>query len=385
MSENGASLKPIHISHVSFGSEEEAMVLAVLRSGHIAQGPMVERFEGLCAAMAGTRYAVAVANGTVALEAALEACGAGPGDEVITSPFTFAATLNAILRCGAVARFADVAADCTLDPASAESLITPKTVAVMPVHLYGLMAAMPAFEAMARRHSLALVEDAAQAHGATCEGRRAGSCGIGAFSFYATKNVTSGEGGCVTTDDAAKADLIRVLRNQGMRARYEYVMIGQNWRMTDITAALAVPQLRRLDELLAARRRNAAVLTRLLADMPELVTPVTPPGREHAWHQYTVLLPDGADRAAVLDAMARREVHCGVYYPALVWDHDAYRHHPGVVAGETPVAAAMASRCLSLPVHPALTDSDLERVAAALREALHAQPRRTQPANAPTA
>lgn len=375
MTNTSAAVKPIHISEVSLGREEEELVLAVLRSGHIAQGPMVERFEELCARMAGTRYAVAVANGTVALEAALEACGAGPGDEVITSPFTFAATLNAILRRGAVARFADVAPDGTLDPAAAEAAVNANTVAIMPVHLYGLMAEMTAFADLARRHSLALVEDAAQAHGATCDGMRAGSFGIGAFSFYATKNVTAGEGGCVTTDDAAAADLVRVLRNQGMRARYEYVRIGQNWRMTDITAAIAIPQLQRLEALLAARRRNAKTLTELLAEVPGVVTPAAPANREHAWHQYTVLLPDGSDRTGVVDAMSRREVHCGVYYPALVWDHDAYRDHPGVIVGDAPVAAGLASRCLSLPVHPGLTRFDLERVAGALSESLRERER----------
>ena len=372
MTQAGATVKPIHISQVSLGPEEEELVLSVLRSGHIAQGPMVERFESLCAAMAGTRHAVAVANGTVALEAALEVCGVGPGDEVVTSPLTFAATLNAILRRGAVARFADVTSDFTLDPDAAAAAVTAKTVALMPVHLYGLTASMAPLLHVARRSSLALIEDAAQAHGATCDGMRAGSFGTGAFSFYATKNVTSGEGGCVTTDDGAAADLVRVLRNQGMRARYEYVSIGQNWRMTDINAAIAIPQLQRLDALLAARRRNAELLNRLLSGAPGLVTPTAPPDREHAWHQYTVLLPAGVDRDAVLEAMAAREVHCGVYYPSLVWDHDAYRGHPGVIAGDTPVAREMAARCLSLPVHPALTEPDLRRVAAALTDALRA-------------
>lgn len=360
----------IRISQPQLGPEVEALVLEVLRSGRLAQGPMVARFEQLCALMAGTAHAVALTNGTVALEAALQVAGIGPGDEVLTTPFTFAATLNAILRRGAVARFADITEDFTIDVARAASLVGPRTRALVPVHLYGLMADMDAVTAVAARHSLAIIEDAAQAHGAALGGHRAGSCGLGCFSFYATKNVTAGEGGCITTDDASAADALRVLRNQGMQRRYEYVTAGENWRLTDVAAAIAIPQLERLHEINAARARNAKRLTALLADDERLTLPHTPSGRVHAWHQYTVLLADGIDRERVVARMDGAGVECGVYYPRLVWDYDAYRNHPQVVVEPVPVAASVARRCLSLPVHPALTDADLERIASELRRAL---------------
>ena len=360
----------IPISALQLGPEVEELVLSVLRSGRLAQGPMVERFERLCCEMADTAHAVAVSNGTVALEAALEVCDVQPGDEVITAPFTFAATINAILRRGAVVRFADITTDFTVDPESVAALIGPRTAALMPVHLFGLMADMESLSVVAERHGLALIEDAAQAHGAEQHGRRAGSYGVGSFSFYATKNVTAGEGGCVTTNDRAIAERLRVLRHQGMRERYQYVAIGLNWRMTDVAAAIAIPQLQRLAERNEQRRHNAARLSALLGADGRVVVPRIPAGRTHVWHQYTVLLPEGCDRNAVVSAMAREGVQTGVYYPRLVWDYPPYRNHPDVHRSDTPFAAAAAERCLSLPVHPALDEHDLERVAAALTEAL---------------
>lgn len=360
----------IRISEPQLGPEVETLVLDVLRSGRLAQGPMVRRFEELCAAMAGTAHAIAVGNGTVALEAALQVAGVCPGDEVITTPFTFAATLNAILRRGAVARFADIADDFTIDPYAVERLVGPRTRALVPVHLYGLMADMTALSDIASRHSLAIIEDAAQAHGAARGGRRAGGTGLGCFSFYATKNVTSGEGGCITTDDDDLADAVRVLRNQGMRRRYEHVMIGENLRMTEVAAAIAIPQMERLDEITAARRRNAEQLTALLAGEERLALPCAPPSHRHAWHQYTVLLAADVDRDAVVARMDDAGIECGVYYQRLVWDHDAYRGNSSVVIATTPVAAMAARRCLSLPVHPGLDAAGIERIATELRAAI---------------
>ena len=362
----------IRVSEPHFGADVEALVLEVLRSGHVAQGPMVGRFEELGAAMAGTRFAVAVANGTVSLEAALEVLGIGPGDEVITTPFTFAATINAVLRSGATVRFADILPDFTLDPAAVGALIGPATTAVLPVHLYGLPADMDGIMAVAGRHGLAVVEDAAQAHGASLGGRRVGSFGVGSFSFYATKNVACGEGGLITSSDEALVRRLRQLRNQGMVERYRYETVGRNLRMTDLQAALGIPQLERLDATNARRRANAAVLTKLLDGVDGLVVPATAEGREHVWHQYTVLLPPGADRDGIVERMRAAGVESGVYYPRLAWDYPVYREHPGVVQDDTPVAATAAQRCLSLPVHPGLSRTELERVAAALLGALAA-------------
>lgn len=359
----------IRISDPHFGPDVEALVLEVLRSGHVAQGPVVARFEALGAAMAGTRHAIAVSNGTVSLETAFEVLGLGPGDEVITTPFTFAATVNAALRTGATVRFADIRPDFTIDPAAVAALIGPRTAAVVPVHLYGLMADMPALMSLAAQHGLAVVEDAAQAHGASLDGHRAGSFGVGSFSFYATKNVAAGEGGMITTNNDDVARRCRLLRNQGMIERYRYEMVGRNLRMTDLQAAVAVPQLERLDATNAARRANAARLLERL-DGAGLDLPAVPPGREPVWHQFTVLLPPGADREAVQARMREAGVESGVYYPRLAWDYPVYRDHPSVIADDTPVARDAAARCLSLPVHPRLSEADLDRVAGSLLGAL---------------
>ena len=360
----------IRISEPQLGPEVENLVLEVLRSGHLAQGPMVGRFEALCTDMAGTAHAIAVANGTLALDAALAVLEIGPGQEVITTPFTFAATINAILRSGASVRFADIREDFTIDPDSVAALIGPRTAAIMPVHLYGLPADMRPLMSLASAHGFAIVEDAAQAHAADVDGRRVGSFGVGCFSFYATKNVTSGEGGCITTDDSMLAERLRALRNQGMRSRYDYAMIGQNWRMTDVAAAIAIPQMQRLDEIVRTRRRNAALLTSLIGNDSEVTTPRVPEGRGHVWHQYTILLEPGIDRDRVAASMSSEGVDTGVYYPGLVWDHEAYRNHPNVHRDDTPLARQCTARCLSLPVHPGLSTHDLERVAEALDRAL---------------
>jgi perosamine synthetase len=360
----------IPISAPRFGEAEERLLLQVLRSGAIAQGPMVARLEGLCAGMAGVPHAVAVSSGTAALDAALEVMEVGPGDEVITAPFTFVATLNAILRRGATARFADITDDYVVDPESMAALVTPRTRALLPVHLYGLMADMERIGEVAQRHGLGIIEDAAQAHGASLRGRRPGSFGLGCFSFYATKNVTSGEGGVVTTSDEGFAERLRLLRNQGMRGRYDYTTIGHNWRMTDLAAALAIPQMERLDTITAERHHNAETLTALIGPDCGAVTPRTPTDQVHAWHQYTVLLPPGTDRDLVVSRLAEQGIGAGVYYPRLVWDYPLFHSHPGVVRDDTPRATDVARRCLSLPVHPGVRDSDLLRIAEALRSAL---------------
>lgn len=359
----------VRLSQPQLGTEVEDLVLQVLRSGQLAQGPMVATFEQLCAQMAGTEHAVAVSNGTASLEVALEALGVGPGDEVITTPFTFAATLNAALRSGATVRFADIAGDYTLDAASVAALVGPRTAVLLPVHLYGQPADMTALSALAQRHHLGMVEDAAQAHGATAGGYPVGSFGTGSFSFYATKNVMAGEGGVVTTNSSAVAERVRLLRNQGMRQRYQYEVIGRNLRMTDLQAAVAIPQLRRLEEISARRRANAAALTARLQGT-ELVLPGVSPGRTHVWHQYTVLLPEDAEREGVVRYLAARGVQAGIYYPALAWEHEVYRAHPRVVVDDTPAARDASRRCISLPVHPGLSEHDIDRIASAVLDAL---------------
>jgi perosamine synthetase len=365
-------IEQIPISVVAIGPEEESLVLEVLRSGRLAQGPRVEELERRFAAAHDVEHAIAVNNGTTALVAALQALGVGPGDEVITSPLTFVATLNAILESGATARFADVGEDLCLDPGRVGPLVGTRTRVLLPVHLYGLPADMPRFEELARERGLTIVEDAAQAHGARVAGRSVGSFGVGCFSFYATKNVMCGEGGMITTSDADLADRLRVLRNQGMRAQYQYEVPGHNYRLTDLQAAIALPQVDRLQKGNDARRANAAHLSEGLRSVPGLRVPEVPAGREHVFHQYTVRVAAGAalDRDGLVAALADRGIRAGVYYPTLVHDHDCYRDHPRVVVDETPVAARVAREVVSLPVHPHLSRADLDRIVEAVTEVL---------------
>jgi perosamine synthetase len=363
----------IPISRVVLGPEVEALVLEVLRSGHLAQGPMVERLENTFRAISGTKHAVAVANGTVALVAALQALDLAPGDEIVTSPFTFIATVNAALEAGVRVRFADIRLDnFNVDPDAMAAAVTPATRALMPVHLYGHAADCQALSTVADRHGLALVEDAAQSHGATLHGRPVGSFGVGCFSLYATKNVTTGEGGLVTTDDDAIADRLRVLRNQGMRARYQYEMAGHNYRMTDLQAAVGIPQLEALEGLTERREANAEFLNDALAGIEGLICPTVRAGCRHVWHQYTVRVTEGArvDRDGLATALTERGIGCGVYYPRVVFDYDAYREHPLIEKADVPNAERAAREVLSLPVHPHLSPSDLEVIVAGIRRVL---------------
>jgi dTDP-4-amino-4,6-dideoxygalactose transaminase len=360
----------IPISAVQFGEEEEQLVLDVLRSGAIAQGARVAQLEDMFGEMFGLPNVIAVNNGTSALVGALHVLDLQPGDEVLTSPFTFAATLNAIVQAGATATFADISEDdFNIDPASVSERISEKTRVILPVHLYGQMADMGPLESLARERGLRLLEDAAQSHGATYQGRYAGSYGLGTFSLYATKNITTGEGGLISTDDDDLAATLRILRNQGMRQRYQYEMAGNNYRLTDLQAALAIPQLDRYAAAIECRQRNARRLAEGLADVPGVLVPRELEGRRHVWHQFTLRITDDArvPRDQFVEQLAERGVGTGVYYPRLVFDYDAYRSNDQVRPSDVPVAARIVGEVLSLPVHPALSDADLDQVIAAVR------------------
>ncbi|MCW3841321.1 DegT/DnrJ/EryC1/StrS family aminotransferase [Micromonospora yasonensis] len=365
----------IPISVVKLDEAAEQLAVEVIRSGVLAQGPMVARLEQEFAATVGVEHAVAVNNGTTALVAALEVLDLQPGDEVVTSPFTFVATLNAILEAGATARFADIREDdFCMDPAALAAAIGPRTKVVMPVHLYGQPADMTAIVPLAQQHGLGLVEDTAQSLGATIDGRGAGSFGLGTFSLYATKNLTTGEGGMITTNDDVLADRLRVLRNQGMRARYQYEMAGHNYRLTDLQAALGIPQLANYGENVKRRKDNAARLSAGLADVPGLRLPTELPGRSHVWHQYTLLVTEEApvDRDEVISRLAAAGVGCGIYYPKTVYDYECYRDHPRVIADPAPVTERVVRQCVSIPVHHHLTDSQVDQVIEAVRKAVGA-------------
>lgn len=371
----GTNLIPISV--VKSSPEAEALVLQVLRSGMLTQGTMVQRFEELCREMTGARHAIAVNNGTTALVVALEALQLRPGDEVITSAFTFVATLNAILESGATARFADVDADdFNINPAAAADLVNDRTRVLMPVHLFGQPCDLAAVTTIASKRNLAIVEDAAQAHGASYNGVRTGtSAGQATFSFYATKNLQSGEGGVVTTDDDGLADRLRLLRNHGMKARYQYELPGHNYRLTELAAAVAIPQFALLASITAARTTNAAYFSAHLAGLDGVVTPTTHPDRTHAWHQYTLrIAPDCATaRDGVVQRLNEAGIGAGVYYPRAVYDYDCYRNHPRVVIGDGhPVASKVASEVVSLPVHQYLTESERDQIVTAVHAAVQA-------------
>jgi perosamine synthetase len=345
--------------------DSEPLVLEVLRSGAIAQGPMVARLEREFAEAIGVKHCIAVNNGTTALVAALEVCDIEPGQEVITSPFTFVATLNAALEVGATVRFADILeSDFCMDPTSAGSLVNPRTAVIMPVHLYGQSADMTGINKLIGDNGLKLVEDAAQAHGATFEGRSVGTFGLGCFSLYATKNMTSGEGGLITTDDDVLADRLRVLRNQGMRERYKYEMIGHNYRLTDIHAAIAVPQVARMFEISESRKSNAAKLNSGLAGLSSVRTPTELKGRSHVWHQYTIVLTDSApmERDEFVMKMTENGIGTGAYYPKLAFDYDCFRNDKRVIVDPVPIAEKVAANCVSLPVHQYLSDAEISMI-----------------------
>lgn len=349
------------------GAEEQAAVAAVLASGQLAQGARVAEFEERFAAFCGVRHAVAVSSGTTALWLALLAHDIGPGDEVITTPFSFIATANAVLYAGATPVFVDIdPRTFNIDPDRIETAITSRTRAILPVHLYGLPCEMDRIIDIAARYGLAVIEDACQAHGAAVNGQRAGSFGTGCFSFYATKNMTTGEGGIVTTDDDAIADRARLLRAHGMRQRYYHEQLGYNFRMTDIQAALGLVQLGRLPELTARRQANAAFLASALADMEALFLPVCDAGYEHVYHQFTVRIPGRRD--AFRTGMAARGVGTEVYYPRTIPEQTVYRDLGFNVF--LPMAEAAVQEVVSLPVHPALSPADLEQIAWAVTDTL---------------
>jgi perosamine synthetase len=362
----------IPLSKVVVDAKTEELVVQTLRSGQLAQGPMVARFEEACCAMAGTKHAVAVNNGTTALELALAVANIGPGDEVITSPFTFAATVNAIVHSGATAVFADIADDFTVDPKLVVAQLTAQSKAIMPVHLYGLAADMDTLSQVATDNNLRIIEDAAQAHGARVGSGLVGGYDLATFSFYATKNLNTGEGGVVTTNSDSDADRMRVLRNQGMRARYQYEEPGHNYRMMDLVAALAISQFEDRVAMETARQSNAATLNAGLQNIAGLITPSEPANRTSVWHQYTVRVTPEAkhSRDELMAKLQELGVGCGVYYPYAAYDYDCYRNHPLVRWAPCPNAESAAAQVLSLPVHQHLSASDLNTIIQSVHKVL---------------
>ena len=377
---------PIPFGSPSIGEAEIAEVVATLRSGWLTTGPRVARFERLFADYVGTRHAVAVASCTGALHISMLAAGVEPGDEVITSPTTFCATAHAIVHAGARPVFVDVEADTgNIDPDAIEAAISPRTTAIVPVHLAGRPCRMDRIEAIARRHGLVVIEDAAHAAGASAGGRRAGSMGVtGCFSFYATKSIATGEGGMATTDDPGLAEKIRLYsrhglsedtwnRSAGGRYRHQHSLVaGFKCNMTDLQAALGIHQLERLDGEL---RRRAEIWSRYdegLVDLPVGLPAAVEEGTVHARQLYSILVRTeelGRSRDQVLDELLRLGVGAGVHF-APVHLHPYYREAFGHREGEFPNAEYLGQRTLSLPLNGALADWDVEDVVAAVHQAV---------------
>jgi len=361
-------LVDLEAQYRSIGAELEAAVSAVLPTGRYVLGPEVEAFEQEFAAHVGAAHGVAVNSGTSALHLALLAAGIGPGDEVITVPFTFVATVAAIHYTGARTVFVDVdAASCTLDVAQLEAAITPRTKAVLPVHLYGQPADLDPILALADRHGLSVIEDAAQAHGAEYRGRRVGALGTsGCFSFYPGKNLGAcGEGGMVVTNRADVAKTVRVMRDWGQERRYEHVLPGFNYRMEALQGALLRVKLRHLESWTEARRAHAVRYDALLQS-PDLVLPTALPDRRHVYHIYAIRT---RGREAMQTALSAHGIQTGIHYPIPVHLQPAYAHLGGA-PGDFPVTERLAAEVLSLPMFPELTDEQLQAIAAAVRQSI---------------
>jgi len=337
------------------GDEERAAVDRVLASGMVAQGPEVAAFEQEFAALVDGRTCVAVNSGTSGQHLGLLARGVGAGDEVIVPSFTFAATANSVALTGATPVFVDIEPDFfCLDPRAVEAAITERTKGIMPVHLYGHPADMTALMDVAQRHGLEIYEDAAQAHAASWQGRPVGTFGaFGMFSLYPTKNMTSIEGGMVSCADGETARMVRLLRNQGMERQYENEVVGLNNRMTDVHAAVGRVQLRKLAGWTETRQRNAAFLS---ANLEGVVVPPTAPGAVHVYHQYTIRVSEDRDRFRT--ALAEEHgVGSGVYYPIPNHRLPSFRREL-----DLPETERAAREVISLPVHPSLSQADLEQI-----------------------
>ena len=354
--------------YAAIRAEIDAAVAGVLARGWFVLGPEVEAFESEFAAYCDARHAVGVGSGTEALHLALLACGVGPGDEVVTVAHTAVPTINAISLTGARPVFVDVDPDtCTMDPSAAAAAITPRTRALLPVHLYGHPVDVAPLRDLARRHGLRLIEDAAQAHGAAYHGTRVGTLGdLAAFSFYPTKNLGAyGDGGMVVTDDAALAERVRLLRNYGQTDRYHHQIEGLNSRLDELQAAVLRVKLRYLEGWTAARRERAE---RYTARIQRARAPREASWARHVYHLYVVHVPR---RAAVQQALAAAGIDTLVHYPIPAHLQPAYAHL-GVARGSLPVTERLADEALSLPLYPELPMDQVERVAAALEAALSA-------------
>jgi len=370
-----AGREDIPLAKPELGAREEELVLEVLRSGRLSLGPMGERFERELARRLGVEDVVAVSSGTTALHLGVRALGWGPGDEILTSPFSFVASANCLLYEGAVPVFCDVdPVTLDLDPAAVAAAAGERTKGILPVHIFGYPAAMPELEALASKHGLGILEDACEALGAVdSEGRAVGTRGnLATFAFYANKQMTTGEGGAIVPTDPAVAARLRSERNQGRAADMGWLDhggLGFNYRLSDLAAALGVGQAEKLDSLLARRAAVAALYEERLAGVEGVEAPIAGRGRERrSWFVYAVRLADGVDRDATIARLAERGVASKAYLPCIhLFPH---LRELGYREGQFPVAEAASAHSLALPFFPAMGESEVDRVCQELAAAL---------------
>jgi perosamine synthetase len=370
---NARATAPIPLARPDLGPREEELVLEVLRSGQLSLGPMGGRFEEAFAAFVGTRFAAGVSSGTAGLHLGAVLAGVAPGDEVITSSFSFVASANCALYERAEPVFADIDPQTlNLDPAAVEAAITPRTRAIVPVHIFGLPCDIEAIGAIAKRHGLAVIEDAAQAVGARRRGRMIGTHGHPAvFAFYPNKQMTTGEGGMVTTDDEPTYRALKSLANQGRGDAGEWLLherLGYNYRLDDVSAAIGLGQVERLEGLLAGRAHVADRYDELLARLPAVRRPAVVEGDERSWFVYVVQLDADCDRDAVMELLRAEGIGCKAYLPPIHLQ-PIYRLR-GHAEGELPVCEDIAARSLALPFATTLTAADQERVVDTLERAM---------------
>jgi perosamine synthetase len=363
--------QPIPLSSPDIGEDEEIAVLEVLRSGRLSLGPALPLFEDELARALGSAYAVAVNSGTSALHLAVKAAGIGPGDEVITTPFSFVASANCILYEGAIPRFVDIdSVTLNMDVNRIEGAITEKTKAILPVHVFGRPCQMAEILDIAQRHHLTVIEDACEAIGAVVDGKNVGTFGrSGVFAFYPNKQLTTGEGGAIVTDDPDAAKLFRSWRNQGRGdtgAWLQHERLGYNYRLSDINCAIGAVQVRRLPEILAKRARVAETYSRILSDIvPEVICPApAAPGSSVSWFVYVVQLPDRfsqEDRDSILRHLKAVGIGCNDYFSPIHLQ-EFYRQKFGYTHGSFPVTEKIAQRTIALPFFNNLTENQIELV-----------------------
>jgi len=363
--------RTIPIAKPVLGREELEAVRKVFESGMLVQGEKVKLFEEKLAEYIGVEHAVAVANGTVALDVALKTLGLGPGDEVVTSAFSFVASSNCVLYQGAKPVFADIdRRSFNIDPLDVAEKITAKTKAIIPVHLFGQPADMDGLNEIAKENGIALVEDAAQSHGAEYKGRKTGSLGdVGCFSFYATKNMTTCEGGMIVTNNSELAKRARLLRDHGQTEKYHHIILGYNYRMTETSAAVGLVQLGKLDRLNRRRNENADLLTKGIEKIPGLTPPHINDDVRHVFYQYVVRVEEDypVGRNKLAEHLREMGIGVAVHYPTPIYKQPLYKKL-GYEKTICPIAEEVCGRVLSLPIHPSVTREDIKYMSNVLKD-----------------